>query len=193
MAKQAAEIDILTAGRFRLGVGIGWNAVEYEALGADFHSRGRRIEEQIQLMRELWTKPSLTFRGDDHQVTGAGIAPLPVQRPIPVWLGAQGAPRALRRAGRLGGGWMPQFPPGPKLDAAIAHVHEGPARSAVTLPPWAWRAGSRCDETTLTTWRASSNVGGSSRPPTSVSPRWAPDRDVDEHLELLASAMTALG
>ena len=77
VAKQAAEVDILSGGRLRLGVGLGWNAVEYEALGMDFTTRGRRVEEQVELLRRLWTEPTLTFEGRDHTVTGAGIAPLP--------------------------------------------------------------------------------------------------------------------
>src|SRR5215471_13025293 len=84
-AKQAAEVDLLTGGRFRFGVGIGWNAVEYEALGKDFGNRGRRSEEQVALLRRLLTEQSVTFEGADEQVVGAGISPLPVQRPIPVW------------------------------------------------------------------------------------------------------------
>src|SRR6478752_6945162 len=111
VAKQAAEVDLLAEGRFRLGVGLGWNAVEYEALGTDFSNRGRRMEEQIALLRRLWTEPSLTFEGEFERVTGAGLAPLPVQRPIPVWIGAQ-SPRAYERAGRLADGWFPQVPPG---------------------------------------------------------------------------------
>ena len=93
VAKQAAEVDLLSGGRFRLGIGVGWNAVEYEALGEDFGSRGKKSAEQIELLRRLWTEQSVTFDGDFHQVTGAGIAPLPVQRPIPVWIGAA-SPRA---------------------------------------------------------------------------------------------------
>ncbi len=120
-AKQAAEVDLLTGGRFRLGVGLGWNAVEYEALGRDFSNRGRRIEEQVTLMRRLWTEQSVTFAGDHERVTGAGLAPLPVQRPIPVWFGAQ-SPRAYERAGRLADGWFPQVPPGPPLDETRALV-----------------------------------------------------------------------
>jgi probable F420-dependent oxidoreductase len=123
VAKQAAEIDILTGGQFRLGVGLGWNFVEFEALGEEFGNRGRRAEEQIELLRRLWTEPSVTFRGADEQVIGAGLAPLPVQRPIPVWFGAQ-SPAAYKRAGRLADGWFPQVPPGPKLDAARAMVEE---------------------------------------------------------------------
>jgi probable F420-dependent oxidoreductase len=123
VAKQAAEVDLLTGGRFRLGVGLGWNAVEYEALGKDFTTRGRRADEQVELLRRLWTETSVTFDGVDEQVTGAGIAPLPVQCPIPIWFGAQ-SPAAYRRAGRLGDGWFPQVPPGPALDAARAIVDE---------------------------------------------------------------------
>jgi probable F420-dependent oxidoreductase len=117
VAKQAAEVDLLTGGKFRLGVGLGWNKVEYEALGKDFATRGRRADEQVQLLRRLWTEESVTFDGADEHVTGAGLAPLPVQRPIPVWFGAQSA-AAYRRVGRLGDGWFPQVPPGPELDAA---------------------------------------------------------------------------
>ncbi len=121
-AKQAAEVDLLTGGRFRFGVGLGWNAVEYEALGKDFTSRGRRLEEQVALLRRLWTEQSMTFEGRFERVTGAGLAPLPVQRPIPIWFGAQ-SPRAYERAGRLADGWFPQVPPGPRLDEARAIVN----------------------------------------------------------------------
>jgi len=115
VAKQAAEVDLLSQGRFRLGVGLGWNAVEYEALGKDFSNRGQRIVEQVKLMRRLWTEESVTFEGQFETVTGAGLAPLPVQRPIPIWFGAMSIP-ALRRAGQLADGWFPQVVPGPQLD-----------------------------------------------------------------------------
>ena len=121
VAKQAAEVDLLTGGHFRLGVGLGWNAVEYEALGQDFSNRGRRFEEQVVLLRRLWTEQSVTFDGNYERVTAAGLAPLPVQRPIPVWFGAQ-SPRAYERVGRLADGWFPQVPPGPKLDEALAII-----------------------------------------------------------------------
>ncbi|HEY8445489.1 MAG TPA: LLM class F420-dependent oxidoreductase [Thermomicrobiales bacterium] len=107
VAKQAAQVDILTSGRFRLGVGIGWNAVEYEALGMDFSSRARRFEEQIAVMRLLWTQPVVTFHGKFHHITEAGLNPLPVQRPIPIWIGGMAEP-VLRRVARLGDGWLPQ-------------------------------------------------------------------------------------
>jgi probable F420-dependent oxidoreductase len=117
VAKQAAEVDLLSQGRLRLGVGVGWNAVEYEALGEDFTNRGKRVDEQIELMRRLWTEQTLTFDGTHHRVTGAGLAPLPVQQPIPVWIGAKTRP-ALERAGRLADGWFPPMSPGPELDQA---------------------------------------------------------------------------
>ena len=132
VAKQAAEVDLLTTGRFRLGVGLGWNAVEYEALGKDFSNRGRRLSEQVTLLRRLWTEPSLTFEGDHEQVTGAGLAPLPIQRPIPVWFGGSSS-RAYQRAGRLADGWFPQMPPGPVLDEAKGQV-EAAARDAGREP-----------------------------------------------------------
>jgi probable F420-dependent oxidoreductase len=109
LAKQAAEIDVLTGGRFRLGLGIGWNPVEYEALGEDFSNRGRRFEEQIELMRLLWTEPVIDFDGRWSKVTAAGLNPLPVQRPIPIWIGGS-AERALRRTARLADGYFPQRP-----------------------------------------------------------------------------------
>lgn len=100
VAKQAAEVDLLTEGRFRLGIGLGWNQVEYEALGQDFSTRGRRMDEQVALLRRYWTERSITFEGEFDRVTGAGIAPLPLQRPIPLWFGGGSKP-AYRRMGRL--------------------------------------------------------------------------------------------
>jgi alkanesulfonate monooxygenase SsuD/methylene tetrahydromethanopterin reductase-like flavin-dependent oxidoreductase (luciferase family) len=102
-------------------VGLGWNAVEYEALGKDFTDRGRRMTEQVKLLRLLWTQRVVTFDGRYERVTAAGLNPLPVQRPIPIWFGAY-APAALRRAGRLADGWFPNIGPGPQLDDAIAIV-----------------------------------------------------------------------
>ncbi len=110
VAKQAATLDVLCGGRLRLGIGIGWNAVEYEALGQDFGSRGRRIEEQVSLLRRLWTEPLVTFQGRGHTVSDAGLNPLPLQRPIPIWFGGAADP-VLRRMARLGDGWMPNTMP----------------------------------------------------------------------------------
>jgi len=121
VAKQAAEVDLLTGGRFRFGAGVGWNPVEYDALGQRFDRRGRRVDEQIALLRELWTTRSLSFDGEFDRVRGAGIAPLPVQRPIPVWLGGSSDP-AYRRIGRLADGWFPQVRPGPDLETAVGVI-----------------------------------------------------------------------
>jgi len=118
VAKQAAALDILSSGRVRLGIGIGWNPVEYEALGQDFKNRGRRSEEQVELMRKRWTNELVTFKGRWHQVTDAGLNPLPIQRPIPVWFGG-GADQVLRRAARLGDGWLPLLGPDENCRAAI--------------------------------------------------------------------------
>ncbi len=121
VAKQAVEVDLLTGGRFRLGVGVGWNAVEYEALGLSFETRGQRQEEQIPLLRRLMTEESVTHDGAFDRITSAGLAPLPVQRPVPIWIGGQ-SPPAYRRVGRLADGWFPQVAPGPRLDEALAIV-----------------------------------------------------------------------
>ena len=105
VAKQAAAVDILSGGRLRLGVASGWNDIEFEALGASFNTRGARIEEQIEIMRCLWKEHLVTFAGDFHRVTDAGIRPLPARRHIPLWLGG-GAGKVLRRVGRMADGWF---------------------------------------------------------------------------------------
>ena len=110
VAKQAAEVDVLSGGRMTLGIGVGWNDVEFEALGQNFNDRGRRSEEQIEVMCRLWTEDSVDFSGNWHRVPAAGINPLPVQRPIPVWIGGA-ADRVLRRAARIGEGWLPMGKP----------------------------------------------------------------------------------
>ena len=119
VAKQAAEVDVLSGGRLVLGVGLGWNYVEYEILNRNFHDRGRRIEEQVAVMRALWTQQSVDFQGRWHHVTAAGLNPLPIQRPIPVWFGGQADP-VLRRIARIGDGWFPSS----SNDAALPEVFE---------------------------------------------------------------------
>ena len=121
VAKQAAALDVLSKGRLRLGIGIGWNAVEYEALGEDFKNRGRRSEEQVDVLRKLWTQQLVTYNGQWHKITDAGINPLPVQRPIPLWFGGTDE-RALRRLAKLGDGWFPQMGPDEKCQAAIEKI-----------------------------------------------------------------------
>jgi len=195
VAKQAAEVDLLTGGRFRLGVGLGWNTVEYEALGMDFGSRARRLGEQVALMRRLWTERSVTYAGDADRVTAAGLAPLPVQRPIPVWFGAF-APAACRRAGRLGDGWFPMVDPGPRLDAAVAEVRRG-AEEAGRDPATLGMEGRllwgkpKVDEAGLAAAAARWEAAGATH--VSVNTMGADLGGADGHLRALGRAATALG
>lgn len=128
VAKQAATIDILSGGRLRFGVGVGWNAVEFEGLGADFGNRGRRIEEQIEVLRLLWTNPTVDLAGTYHSLPDVGINPLPLQRPIPLWYGS-GAEKILPRVARLADGWMPNARDpeeiAPQLEQLLTLVAEG--------------------------------------------------------------------
>ncbi|MDP6823394.1 MAG: LLM class F420-dependent oxidoreductase [Dehalococcoidia bacterium] len=127
VAKQAAALDVLSEGRFRMGIGIGWNEVEYESLGQEFNNRGARSEEQIALMRALWTKETVNFEGRWHSIPDAGISPLPVQQPIPIWLGG-GADAVINRIARIGDGWMPGWQPDEEglkeLDKMFAYARE---------------------------------------------------------------------
>ena len=130
VAKQAAQIDVLSGGRLRLGIGVGWNAVEFEALNETFENRGRRSAEQIAVLRALWTQPVVDFRGEFHRISHAGLNPMPIQRPIPIWFGVgsrdQPVPpdAALRRIARLADGWSPNFPPDAQGHALVARVHQ---------------------------------------------------------------------
>jgi probable F420-dependent oxidoreductase len=131
VAKQAATLDILLDGRLRIGVGIGWNQVEYDALGSAFRSRARRLEEQIALLRRLWTEPVVDHSGPSDRIDRAGIAPLPVQRPIPLWIGCADSEVALERVGRMADGWIPHpaVGAGSRLAAAWSAVREAAERS----------------------------------------------------------------
>ena len=135
VAKQAACVDVLSQGRLRLGIGTGWNAVEYEALAENFHDRGARSEEQIDLMRRLWADDVISFAGKWHTVTEAGLNPLPVNRRIPVWLGGM-APQVIDRVGRIADGWFPFFNPGLETQigtvrAAAEHAGRDPAEIGI--------------------------------------------------------------
>jgi probable F420-dependent oxidoreductase len=193
VAKQAAEVDLLTGGRFRLGIGLGWNAVEYQALGKNFSDRGARMTEQVALLRQLWTREAVTFAGAHEQVTAAGLAPLPVQRPIPLWFGASSR-RAYVRAGQLGDGWFPQVPPGPRLDEARSVVEQ--AAAAAGRDPaqlgmegrvsWGEGGAGKLAEQ-AGRWR---EAGASHL---SVSTMGAGLASVDDHLAALSAAAAALG
>lgn len=108
VAKQAATLDVLSGGRLRLGVGAGWNEPEFVGLGENFRNRGRRLEEQVEILRRLWTEPLVTVEGRWHRIEDAGLNPLPLQRPIPIWFGGRDQ-RMLRRAARMGDGWIPNY------------------------------------------------------------------------------------
>jgi probable F420-dependent oxidoreductase len=156
VAKQAAEVDILSGGRLRLGVGSGWNHVEYEGMGEDFSTRGRRQEEQVKLLRDLWSEESLTMRGQWHRIDRMGLKPRP-GRAIPIWFGG-GADRLLERAGRIGDGWIATRLPIDEASAVVdrlrgsandagrdpaafgiearSHVSDGPDRWAAEAKTW---------------------------------------------------------
>ena len=139
VAKQAATLDVLSGGRLRVGIGIGWNEVEYTALGEDFHNRGKRIEEQVDLLQQLWTQPLVTFQGQWHTVPDAGLNPMPVQQPIPIWFGGH-AEAVMRRVAKSGAGWMPKYrsaadaqPTLAILDRYLAEA--GRARAEIGIEP----------------------------------------------------------
>jgi probable F420-dependent oxidoreductase len=139
IAKQAATLDVLSGGRVRLGIGIGWNKVEYDALGENFHDRGKRSEEQIEVLRALWTQELVVFKGQYHDIPDAGLKPLPVQRPIPIWLGGS-APKVLKRIAQLGDGWMPNYRTAeeckPHLETLDKHLTAaGRTRAQVGIEP----------------------------------------------------------
>ncbi len=130
VAKQAAQLAILSGNRFRMGIGVGWNTVEFEGLGVPFTRRGARQAEQVELMRRLWTEDNVALKGDYHTIDRASILPRP-ERPVPIWFGG-GAPAVLRRCSRLGDGWVPVGTPNEKSRQAIATIRE--AREAAGLP-----------------------------------------------------------
>ncbi len=136
VAKQAATLDLLSGGRLRLAVGVGWNWAEYQGLGADFATREDRLEEQIAVMRRLWTEPLVSFEGRFHQLDRVGLNPRPA-RPLPIWIGSGASPRVLRRVVRCADGWMPLLIPGldpVPLPDAVARLRSSPRRKA-GIPP----------------------------------------------------------
>ena len=147
VAKQAAAVDVLSGGRLRLGIGVGWNYVEYEALGENWRNRGARSEEQIDVMRQLWTNELITYEGKWHKITDAGILPLPVQRPIPVWLGGA-SDRTVRRIVSIGDGWILTGRPDDRAKHLIGKLHA-----------YADEAGRNADSIGLEGW-VSASIGG---------------------------------
>ena len=161
VAKQAAELDALSGGRLRLGVGLGWNKVEFDCLGENFHDRGRRIEEQVAVLRRLWTEELVSFQGEWHQLEDVGLNPLPCQRPIPVWFGGFAAP-ALRRAGRIGDGLLlnPRLVPNDEAKESIDIFREAASlagreaeRLGLDATIWAHQGGPNEWQSLLEDWR----------------------------------------
>jgi probable F420-dependent oxidoreductase len=160
VAKQAAALDVLSSGRLRLGVGTGWNKVEYIALNQDFHTRGKRQEEQIELMRLLWTQELVTFLGRWHTIPDAGLNPLPIQRPIPIWFGGY-ADAVLQRVARIGDGWLPGHRSAAEAEADLARLDEylaahGRSRQDIGLEPRLHYKGDNLDSLaqTMAEWQA---------------------------------------
>ena len=200
VAKQAAEVDVLSGGRLRLGIGVGWNHVEYEVLAQDFHTRGRRSEEQISLLRALWTQEVVNFEGRWHRVTHAGLNPLPVQRPIPIWLGAGSSSSplpsepVLRRLARISDGWFPNFPPNAEGKKAIAQLRKyireaGRKRGQVGIEGRIRIAGRQPEEWVeeLNAWEKLGAVG------VTVEARRGGLKTVDEHIEAIRRFKEAVG
>lgn len=134
VAKQAAELSMLSGGRFELGVGLSWNPAEYQALGQEIGTRGRRIEEQVTLLRRLWTEPFVSFAGRGHTFDRVGLNRLP-PAPIPIWFGSTGEERPLRRVAKLADGWVPLGDPVeilPRLHQYLREAGRDPATFGVT-------------------------------------------------------------
>ena len=139
VAKQVAEIDLLSGGRFTFLVGPSWNFTEYEAMGTDFATRGERMEEQITVLRKLWTEPLVTFEGHWHHLDRVGINPLP-SRPIEIWIGCAARHRTLKRVANFADGWMPLLIPPETPELGVQRLHRyldeaGRPRDAVKLIP----------------------------------------------------------
>jgi probable F420-dependent oxidoreductase len=131
VARQAADLSLVSDGRFELGVSISWNEAEYVALGQDIHARGRRLEEQLALLRLFWSEPLVSFDGAYHSIDALGLAELPAHA-IPIWIGCTPQPRLLRRVARLGDGWLPIVDPSPHVEELLGYVRED-GRDPATL------------------------------------------------------------
>ena len=191
VAKQAAEVALLSGDRLRLGVGTGWNAVEYEALDVPFAERGRRQAEQVEVLRRLWSEDAFAYDGEYHRIDRAGINPRPA-RPVPIWFGGS-APAVLERCARLGDGWMPLGGPNDKSRAAVETIRErreaaGLSMAGFGIQAQAQYAGGDPDRwrTHADRWRA---LGATHL---AVATHRAGDTDVDGHLARLAEYRAAV-
>jgi probable F420-dependent oxidoreductase len=191
VAKQAAEVAVLSGDRLRLGVGTGWNQVEYQALNEDFSTRGRRQAEQVELMRRLWSEPTLTFDGRFHTVDRAGINPRP-SKPVPIWFGGS-APVALERCARLGDGWMPLGGPGGESQAMLDVIRRHREAAGRSMDGFGIQAQAQYAGGTPDRWRAHADrweaLGATHL---AVATHRAGDTDVDGHLARIAAYRDAV-
>jgi len=191
-AKQAATLDVLCDGRLRIGVGSGWNEVEYEALNQDFHTRGKRQEEQVRLLQQLWTEPLVSFKGRWHSIADAGLNPLPVQRPIPIWFGGH-ADAVLRRIAELGDGWMPNKRRAADIAAELERLdgylrEHGRSRNDIELEPrLSWAAGDLSD---LLRWKEEWQDAGATH--LSLNTMGAGFTSPQQHIEAISQFAEAL-
>jgi probable F420-dependent oxidoreductase len=188
VAKQAAAVDVLSGGRMRLGVGVGWNPVEYQALGEDFRNRGARSEEQIEVLRALWAEAAVTVRGRWHTIVDAGINPRPVRGSIPIWIGGT-SDAALERAGRIGDGWFPQGPPDAESARMLGRVRAAAVAAGRVVTDVGIEPRLVLGEHPAESWRGFlrgwSDMGATH---VCVSTMGAGFTGVDEHLAALAAA-----
>jgi probable F420-dependent oxidoreductase len=191
VAKQAAEVAVLSGNRLRLGVGTGWNVVEYVGLNETFTNRGRRQAEQVELMRRLWTEPSFEFAGDFHTIDRAGINPLPTE-PIPIWFGGS-APAAIERCARLGDGWVPLGSPNDKSAAMLATIRTTREAAGRSMDGFAVQAQAQYAGGDPDRWRAHAErwraLGATHL---AIATHNAGPTDVDGHLARVAEYLAAV-
>lgn len=191
VAKQAAEVAILSGGKLRLGVGTGWNVVEYVGLNETFTNRGRRQAEQVELMRRLWTEPSFTFEGEFHTIDAAGINPLP-PAPIPVWFGGS-APALIERCARLGDGWIPLGSPNDKSKAVLDSIAAVRAEAGKSMDGFAIQAQAQYAGGDPDRWRShAERWQGLGATHLAIATHNAGPTDVDGHLARVAEYLAAV-
>jgi probable F420-dependent oxidoreductase len=192
VARQAAEVDRLSGGRLTLGMGLGWNALEYDALGESFAQRSHRFRPQIELLRRLWTEEYVTVTDEWHNLDRAGVLPKPIQRPIPVWIGASAEP-AIRRAARLADGFMSLGKIGEGADRQVAIYYDEREQRGMGSTPFGLEGWIDLDARGASSWKAQSqtwrDLGATHI--TLVTPA-VPLISVDDHLELLRQGIESL-
>jgi probable F420-dependent oxidoreductase len=191
VAKQAAEVAVLSGDRLRLGVGTGWNTIEYVGLNETFTNRGRRQGEQVELMRRLWTEPAFEFHGEFHTIDRAGINPLPAA-PIPVWFGG-GAPAVLERTGRIGDGWIPLGSPNDKSAAMLSTIRTAREAAGRSMDGFAIQAQAQYAGGDPDRWRGhAERWEGLGATHLAIATHNAGPTDADGHLARVAEYLTAV-